>query len=85
VWNGALLEEHIEATMTYTDRLDRIRREIRGTDHVANTGYVLNALGAIAGRGGLDHVGPDPPIEQRTNRRQPGVKVDRSDPPSKAT
>jgi hypothetical protein len=54
VWNGALLEEHIEATMTYTDR--RIESAAR-SDHVANTGYVLNALGAIAGRGGLDHVG----------------------------
>jgi hypothetical protein len=47
VWNGALLEEHIEATMTYTDRLDRIRRGIRDTDRLANTGYILNALGAL--------------------------------------
>ena len=52
--------------MTYTDRLDRIRREIRDTDHVANIGYVLNALGAIAGRGGLDHVGG--PTDRAANK-----------------
>ena len=44
MWNGALLEEHVEATMTYTDHLDRIRRD---TDRVANTGYILDALGAL--------------------------------------
>jgi hypothetical protein len=83
VWNGALLEEHIEATMTYTDRLDRIRRDIRDTDRVANTGYILNALGALLVVVVLI-MWAGPPIEQRTNRRQPRVKVDRIDPPSKA-
>jgi hypothetical protein len=33
--------------MTYTDGLDRIRCDIRDTDRVANTGYILNALGAL--------------------------------------